>query len=190
MSPITHGLIGWLTAEAGCKNRRDRALVTAAGLVPDLDGAGIIAELLTRDSEQPLLWWTEYHHVLGHNLVAALAYAAAAAALARDRARVAGLALVAFHLHLVGDIVGSKGPEGYAWPVPYLAPFSDLEITWSGQWALNAWPNMLITALCLFATFYLGWRRGHTVLGLVWPRGDGVLVQTLRARFGEPAQGS
>ena len=55
-----------------------------------------------------------------------------------------GLAALSFHLHLLGDIIGAKGPEGYQWPIPYFQPFSNsLQITWEGQWAINAWPNSL-----------------------------------------------
>jgi len=31
---------------------------------PDLDGLGIIPELLTRNSSHPLLWFSLYHHSL------------------------------------------------------------------------------------------------------------------------------
>ena len=33
---------------------------------PDFDGLGVVAEILTRDRAQPLLWWSGYHHVLAH----------------------------------------------------------------------------------------------------------------------------
>ena len=55
MHPITHMLIGWTLAQAAPLTRRDRALVTLAGVIPDADGLGILAELLTRHSAQPLL---------------------------------------------------------------------------------------------------------------------------------------
>ncbi|MDB6125643.1 MAG: rane-bound metal-dependent hydrolase [Pedosphaera sp.] len=68
MSPVTHFLIGWITANTADLNRRDRAIVTVAGIIPDLDGIGIVAEVLTRNSAKPLTWWSDYHHVLGHNV--------------------------------------------------------------------------------------------------------------------------
>jgi len=45
MSPITHFLLGWIVANTDRLNRRERALVTVAGVIPDLDGAGVVAEL-------------------------------------------------------------------------------------------------------------------------------------------------
>jgi len=42
--------------------------VTLAGVAPDLDGLGAIPEILTRHWAHPLDWFSEYHHVLGHNL--------------------------------------------------------------------------------------------------------------------------
>jgi inner membrane protein len=59
MNPLTHMLFGWTLAQAIPLTRRDRALVTLAGVVPDIDGLGVVAEILTRDRAQPLLWWSE-----------------------------------------------------------------------------------------------------------------------------------
>ena len=44
--------------------RREKALVVAAAVAPDLDGIGIIPELLTRNTSHPLLWFSQYHHSL------------------------------------------------------------------------------------------------------------------------------
>ena len=65
---MTHFLAGWLIANAADLDRRGRALVTVAGVIPDLDGLGIVAEVATRNSNHPLTWWSDYHHVLGHNI--------------------------------------------------------------------------------------------------------------------------
>ncbi|HZE88683.1 MAG TPA: metal-dependent hydrolase [Verrucomicrobiae bacterium] len=188
MSPITHLLVSWLVASATPLDRRDRALVTLAGVVPDVDGLGAVAEILTRDAERPLDWWSRYHHVLCHNVGFALAVGFLAWILSSRRAVATSLALVALHLHLLGDIVGARGPDGYQWPIPYLLPFSDRgELTWSGQWALNAWPNFVITGVALAATFHLAWRRGRSPVELISRRADGLFVETLRHRFGPPA---
>src|SRR2546427_13309560 len=121
MNPITHFLVSWCTANAVPDvSKRDRAIITLAGVVPDLDGVGIIADLLTRNSPRPLLWWTEYHHILGHNIGAAILVSLVAAAVARSRLRTGLLACLTFHLHLWCDVVGARGPDGYQWPIPYL----------------------------------------------------------------------
>jgi hypothetical protein len=55
MSPITHFLMGWAAANtAPSLSKRERAFVTWASVVPDIDGLGIIAEALTRTSSNPL----------------------------------------------------------------------------------------------------------------------------------------
>src|SRR5260370_2383827 len=71
MSPGTHFLTGWVLANAADLNRRDRAVVTLAAVVPDVDGLGIVAEILTRHSQHPMLWFSDYHHAL-HTLLFAL----------------------------------------------------------------------------------------------------------------------
>ena len=110
-----------------------------------------------------------------------------AAALAKRRLITAGLALFAFHLHLFCDLIGSRGPEGYQWPIPYLFPFSDIwKLTWKGQWELNAWPNLMITLLVLSAALYLSWKRGCSPLELISQKADIAFVSTLRKRFGTP----
>ena len=118
MSPITHLLVGWAVANTAPLTARDRALVTIAGVIPDVDGLGLVAEVLTRNAETPLDWWSRYHHVLGHNIGFACLVTAAVALLS-VRGRVAALlAFASFHLHLLGDLVGGRGPEGYQWPIP------------------------------------------------------------------------
>jgi inner membrane protein len=191
MNPITHILSGWALAELSVPKLtwREKTLITSAAVLPDIDGLGLIAELATRDSSRPLLWWTEYHHVLGHNLMFAVAVAFLAFVMAAHASRklVAVFALVAVHLHIVGDLVGSRGPDNYQWPIPYLYPFTDaVQLTWSGQWYLNAWPNILITIVLLALTASTAWRRGYSIVGIVSARANEAFVQVLRSRFGQP----
>ena len=184
MSPVTHFLLGWVTANAAQLNRRERAVVTIAGIIPDADGFGIAAEIATRDSAHPLMWWSEYHHVLGHNIGFCLLVTAAGYALATRRGLTALLVFLSFHLHLLGDLVGARGPDGEQWPIPYLSPFSAAwQWTWSGQWALNAWPNLVITAAMLATTLWLAWQRGYSPLEMLSSRADKALVAALRQRF-------
>ena len=130
MSPLTHFLAGWLVANVGTLSRRERAAVALAGVAPDIDGLGIVAEVLTRGSARPLTWFSDYHHTL-HNLAFALVVAAVAFAVATRRWKTAALAFLSFHLHLAGDVLGSRGPDGHQWPIPYFAPFSH---AWYWQW--------------------------------------------------------
>lgn len=182
MNPITHFLTGWVLANAANLNRRERALVTAAGVIPDIDGAGILAEVLTSNSDHPLLWWSEYHHMLGHNLVFGIMVTAGVLA-AHRKWKIALLAFLSFHLHLFEDLIGARGPDDYQWPIPYFYPFSKtFELTWSGQWALNAWPNFLITGILLASTFYLAWKRAYSPLEMISSRADKIFVMTLRNR--------
>lgn len=183
MSPVTHFLSGWVLANCVRLDRKDRALITLACVAPDIDGLGIIPELLTRNSAHPLLWFTQYHHSL-HNLAFALVVAAVSVALARRKWMTGLLALLSFHLHLFEDVLGSRGPDGYQWPIPYLQPFSSsLQFAWRGEWALNAWPNVALTVALLLVTLWLAWRRGFSPLEMISTKADAALVATLRQRF-------
>ena len=183
MSPVTHFLSGWVLANCARLGRKDRALVTLACVAPDIDGLGIIPELLTRNSAHPLLWFTLYHHSL-HNLAFALVVAAAALTLATRKWATGLLALLSFHLHLFEDVLGSRGPDGYQWPIAYLQPFSaSLQLAWRGEWALNAWPNVALTIALLLVTLWLAWWRGFSPLEMISTKADAALVATLRQRF-------
>jgi hypothetical protein len=148
---------------------------------------GIVVDAATRDLASPTAWRGTYHHILGHNIAFGMLLGAATCALGERRASAAVLALVSFHLHLLGDIVGARGPDGEQWPIPYLLPFSDSwQLIWSGQWELNAWPNFAITVLLLSVAFFLAWRRGYSPLELISSRADRAFVGAVRNRFGSP----
>ena len=187
MHPVTHLLTGWAVAESADLPRKDRTLVTLAAVIPDVDGLGVIAEIATENTSTPVYWWSEYHHVLCHNIGFGLLLAATAALLSVRRTITTLLVVLVFHLHLLADLIGSRGPDGYQWPIPYLLPFSDRwQLHWDGQWALNAWPNILLTIGLLSLTLYLAWKRGYSPIGIVSARADSAFVATLRRRFGEP----
>src|SRR5260370_39070768 len=101
MSPVTHYLLSWIVANSARLERKERALVTLAGVAPDLDGLGIVPEWLTRNSAHPLQWFSEYHHTLGHNLVFALLLTAAGYLMASQGVKLDSslLAFLSFHLH-------------------------------------------------------------------------------------------
>jgi membrane-bound metal-dependent hydrolase YbcI (DUF457 family) len=183
MSPITHFFTGWVLANSTSLTRRDRALVTLSALVPDLDGLGILVELLTRNSFHPLLWFTRYHHSL-HQLAFAVVISLLAFALSEQRWKTALLCFLGFHLHLFEDLLGSRGLDGDQWPIPYLAPISPaLSLTWRGQWYLNAWPNFVILLALLSVTVYLAWARGYSPLEMVSAGANQEFVRALRKRF-------
>jgi inner membrane protein len=189
VNPVTHFLVSWGVANAAALDRRDRAIVTLAGVAPDLDGLGAIPELLTRNSAHPLDWFSRYHHVLGHNVGFALVVLGASLLLARRRWRTVAVACVTFHLHLLCDVLGARGPDGDQWPIAYLLPFSRAwQWTWRGQWPLDGWQNFGITGAALGLMIYLAWARGYSPLEMVSERADAAFVATLRSRFG-PAKG-
>lgn len=186
MHAATHLLTGWALANAAPLARRDRAVVALAAVVPDVDALGALVEHTPLHALAPGPWFTDYHHVAAHNVGAALVVLAVALALSRG-VRTALLAMAAFHLHLLEDVVGSRGPDGFQWPVPYLLPFSDAwQATWSGQWALNGWPNLALTIALIALALRLAWRRGYSPLELLSVRADARVVEALRGRFGTP----
>ena len=185
MNPVTHFLTGWAVANcAPLLERKERAMVALACVIPDGDGLGVVADLAMRGSTHPTEWFSRYHHQL-HSLTFAILIAAICFVMARRKWLTSFLVLLSFHLHLLEDLIGSRGPDGYQWPIPYLAPFSEAgKLMWGGQWRLNAWPNFAITIVLLGLTFFLAWRRGFSPLEMASERADRKFIETLRARFG------
>ena len=119
-----------------------------------------------------------------HILAFSLAVAALASVLAKQKWKTGLLALLSFHIHLFEDVLGSRGPDGYQWPIAYLSPFSsDVQLSWHGQWALNAWPNLVITIVLLVLTFWLAWWRGFSPVEMISVKADSAFVAALRQRF-------
>jgi hypothetical protein len=182
---VTHYLLGWLVANADGFRRRERAAITLAGVAPDVDGLGIIPELLTRHSAHPLNWFSDYHHVWGHNLAFGVFIAGISLLVAANKLKTTLFVLLSFHLHLLCDVLGARGPDGEQWPISYLAPFSQSwQWSWNHQWALNAWPNFLVTGFALVATFYLAWKSGYSPVEMFSQKSDRMFVDALRRRFG------
>jgi hypothetical protein len=207
MSPVTHFFAGWLLASVSpngrpsALTRREKALVVAAAVAPDIDGLGIVPELLTRNTSHPLLWFSEYHHSL-HTLAFAVVCTVTAYLIAGPLADftfgpiiqgrqspshpglTAFLVFISFHLHLLCDLVGARGPDGDQWPIPYLKPFSNsIQLTWHGQWALNGWQNFVVTGLFLLATFWLAWKYQSSPVELVSQRWNREFVTALKNRL-------
>ncbi len=188
VNPITHALVSWSVASLPKgSTRRQRALVTLGGLVPDVDAFGAPIDLFTRTfTQEPTELYHLYHHQM-HCLGWAFAASALLGACAERgrRLRTAALAFLTFPLHSVGDLIGAKGPDGDPWPIPYLLPWSSSwqwEVSW--QWELNAWPNTVITLLLLGYVAFFAVRHGHSIVELFSRRWDAAVTGALRARFG------
>jgi len=187
MNPATHILLSWTAAGSVAINRRERLLVTLAGVVPDIDGAGLLFDFFSGDGSRPLLLWSKYHHILCHNIGFFLILLMFTALFSTKRLLTCGLVFITFHLHLICDIAGSKGPGGDQWEIPYLLPFSDTwQLTWGHQWELNAWPNFAITVFAIILTLFIAWKKGVSPVDFFSTTGNTLFVKTLRKRFGIP----
>jgi len=186
MSPITHLLLSWSVASAVASDRKDRALITVAGIAPDIDGIGLLWDLVSRQKGEALALWSRYHHVLGHNITFAVTLAIASFFLAKRRVATCLAVLSVFHLHLLCDLLGSRGPDEI-WSIPYLLPFShSWNFVWSKQWPLNSWQNFAITSGAIAFVIYQGWRRRISPLELVSQDANDSFVGAIVRRLGDP----
>ena len=93
----THLMLSWVVGHR-LNARADRRAVAWAGVAADLDGLSILAGV---DA------YGRWHHVLTHGLVAGLVIGLVASACAKNRLQVWWFSLIAFHLHLLCDFLGS-----------------------------------------------------------------------------------
>ena len=166
MNPLVHGELSWLAAQK-LNDRRDRLLVTIAGVIPDLDGLTLLGGV---DA------YGRWHHVLTHGALSAVLLCGALTFFARRKLAVFGLALAAFHLHLLCDLLGS----GPGWPLYYLWPFSRVETYWRGQWDLASWQNTLIGLVTTLLVLACAKPFGRTIVELFSVKHDAEVVKTVR----------
>ena len=188
MTVGTHAFIGWWTANVVPLSPRDRLLVFLAGVLPDLDGLGLLY------SRQV---YVTYHHVLFHNLLGCLLWSALVASLSQERCKCATLAFLSWHLHLACDYFGSGGTDGSIWPLPYLYPLIGgvpdntlVGPTWywnHWQWPLNGWPNLVITLITFIGFVYIAVRLDRTCFAYVCLPMDRAICRTLRHCLGGQA---
>ena len=183
MSPKTHLLLSWIVAAKTTDNPRDCRLVTLAGILPDADGLGLLVDLVCErlGGRQPCLYQA-YHHYLLHGALGGILIAALLACFARRRWRVALLALLVFHLHLLCDFVGSRGPSPVdLWPIYYLGPFTKaLMWEWQGQWRLDGWFNRYFTVALFLWALWIPVHFGYSIVGVFSQRADRAFVGVLR----------
>lgn len=168
-----HLAISWLIGQH-LPERRDRRLVTWSGVVPDLDALSLLGGAGA---------YSEYHHVLTHGVVAAVAVTLLATAFARQRKKVLLLSALAFHVHLLCDWLGS----GRDWPIVYFYPFSRHEYFTPYGWPLASPQNAAVWLAAVALTVWIGITRGRTFAEAFLPaRADAAVVRALRdiaARF-------
>ena len=183
MSPATHLFISWVIAAKTTDNPRDCRLVTLAGILPDVDGLGLIPDVVSRAlGYRGTLYYEHYHHFLLHGLFGGLLIAALMTLFARHRWRVLLLAILVFHVHLFCDLIGSRGPDpDDLWPIFYDGPFTKNWMwLWRGQWPVDAWTNRLISVVFFLWSLPMAVRRGYSFVGVFNRRLDEKFVGVLR----------
>jgi hypothetical protein len=183
MSPETHLLASWVIGAKATDNPRDCRLVTLAGILPDADGLGLILDAVNRlCGWKKTFYYGTYHHYLLHGALGAVVISLGLACFAQRKVRVALMALGVFHLHLLCDFVGSRGPHPEdLWPIFYFGPFDkDPMWIWKGQWRLDSWINRLISVALFGYALWLPIRLGHSVVGVFNRRADRTFVEILR----------
>lgn len=185
MSPLTHLVGSWLVAVATTDNSRDRKLVTLAGVLPDADGLGVVPDLIVSwfsGKECTFYYYQQYHHILLHGWPGAIVVSVFLTFFARQRWRALFLCLLTFHLHLLCDLVGSRGPTaGDLWPICYSEPVFRHPIWfWKHQWRLDGWQNQAIFLITFMSSLWIAVKKGYSFVEVVSVRLDSIFVTVLQ----------
>lgn len=172
----THFLLSWLIADRKViQSNRDLLIITLCGVVPDLDGLGILIDVDT---------YHRWHHTIGHSLFTGVAIFFAIWLFLKS-IRVAVLASFSYNLHLLCDYLGSAGSDGYIWPIYLLWPFHSEKFLNPYQWELASPINVVITLLALMAIMYRASNKGYSPFILCSRRIDQQLVKVFKKWFGK-----
>ncbi len=182
MNPETHLLASWVIGAKVTDNERDCRLVALAGILPDADGFGLILDAAYRAFGRKTFFYEHYHHYLLHGLLGAVLISLVLACFAIRKWRVVLLCLLVSHLHILCDLIGSRGPDPVdLWPIFYFGPFTkDPMWIWKGQLPLDAWPNRLLTVSLFAWALWLAVCRGYSFVGVFSRRLDRIFVEVLR----------
>jgi inner membrane protein len=184
MSPITHLFASWVVAAKTTDNLRDRRLIALSGILPDLDGGGLLVDFARHALQRgdDFFYYQKYHHLLLHGVFGALLIGLGLMCFAKKRGRVFALAVLMVHLHLFCDLAGSRGPSSFdLWPIHYLAPFSYAWTwVWSHQWPLDAWPNRVLSFGLFVWCLTLAIQKGDSVVGVFNRRADAAFITVIR----------
>lgn len=167
-----------------------------AGVLPDIDGLGLVVDIVggwIKGNGDLFNYYHRYHHYLTHGWPGALVICGLLALFARQKPRTALLCLLTFHLHLLCDILGSRGPgPDDFWPILYGKPlFRNPVWIWHGQWPLFGWQNSVIFVALLLLALWASAKKGVSFLEFFGQRVDSTFVRLLRnCRIGGNVEGS
>jgi len=101
---------------------------------------------------------------------------------AHQRPRVFLLCLLTFHLHLLSDLIGSRGPEvGDLWPICYSEPLFRHPIWFCKlQWKLDGWQNQIIFIALFLSSLWVATKKGFWFVEAFNSRLDARFVSVLR----------
>jgi hypothetical protein len=171
-----HLFISWHLARQISPDVKVRRWVGWAGVLPDLDGLGLLVDRATGRTNL----YEDWHHLLGHNFLAAILLAVLAASFCRS-AKAGAWAWVSFHLHMAADLISGRGPDGSTWPLFYGWPLTRREWQWDGQWRLDAWPNTAVFLALLAWALAATYRSGRSPLELISTRLDQKVIGAFRS---------
>lgn len=181
MTPNLHLLISWVSSVEFLKERRERTLVAISGIAPDIDALGGFVDSFTGTTD----YYSKYHHYLGHSLFSVIILSTLAMFLAKTQKKIVWLLSFAIiHIHFLCDVIGSRGPDGYQWPIYYLYPFnSTFSLKWSGQWELNAWQNILLLGILLSICGFYAVTKRITFVEVFSPKLDSTILNFLSKKI-------
>jgi membrane-bound metal-dependent hydrolase YbcI (DUF457 family) len=181
MVPQQHLVLSWVLSNLGYDKRRDRIVATICGVVPDIDGLGIIVDKIRGDGTYN--YYFLWHHKAGHNILFFFILMIITYFICKRKILPVFVGAIAFLTHIFLDLAGSGGPDGSIWALWPLWPFSEYRVSVSWQWSLNDWRNTLIAAVFIVIMIIIGSKKNRSVLEVFSQRLDKYCINVVKGIF-------
>lgn len=162
MAPQQHFVISWVLSNLNFGSRKERIVTTICGVIPDVDGLGILIDKILGDGSYS--YYFLLHRKFGHGILGLTVIAICVYFICKRRILPVLVAILIYTIHLFFDLIGSAGPYREIWPLYPLWPFSNRQITVGWQWGLNSWQNTAITAIFIVIVIVIAIKKRRTFL--------------------------
>jgi len=179
MAPQQHLVLSWVLSNLNYDKRRDRIVTTICGIIPDVDGLGVIVDKILGDGSYN--YYFLWHHKAGHNILGLLVIGIITYFICKRRILPVFVGIITYLTHIFFDLIGSGGPDGSIWPMSPFWPFSQYEISISWQWSLNDWKNTLITAIFIVIMIVIACKKKRSFLEVFSQRFDRYCINAVKS---------
>ena len=172
-----HLLISWVLSNLNYDKKRDRIVATVSGVAPDIDGLGLVADIIVGNPAP--YYYFSWHHQAGHNIFGLFFVGIVAYLICGRKILPATIAMSTYLTHIFFDLIGSGADDGSIWPVYFFWPLNQYAVTINWQWPLISWENALIAVVFIIIMITIAARKKRSFLEIVSSKLDRYCIEVV-----------